>query len=712
MRELIAGGNRDPGELVKAVDVLASDHKRPDIQGLRAIAVLMVVAFHAGLPVPGGFVGVDVFFVISGFVITRMLHREWRTTGRVNFGRFYLRRFKRLFPALALMVAVTMLISVAVLSPLGIQQTAAQTGIGAILIVANVVIARTTGGYFDADAHTNPFLHTWSLSVEEQFYLLFPAVIAFGWSLATRHRKVRGSPYLVVGVIAAVSLGCACFGSLVGTELGKVQLLGRYGLWLEQLLGFYSPVTRTWEFAFGVLLALVAGRLGVLARGGAPVLGVLGAILLAGSVFVISGTTPFPGVWTLLPVTGTLLLLAAGTVDGNLLTRALSVGPMVKIGDWSYSIYLWHWPFIVFAEWLWPGSGSALLAAAVLSLVPAVASYQWLEMPIRNMPAMPGRRVVRVVAATLITPLLVCILALVAVEQGYWAQGIRSMQATRQPHEIDFCSPDIDREGYFRPCIFNSGSKGRPIYLVGDSTAWHFTEAAIGAGELLGRPVSVLPLPLCQFKDVFSKAERGDSAVVAAKLNVGIVNSCRGNYEKAMGWLLKAPTGTVIISNLNQEYQGSAIEFGLSPNALTRNPSRRVEVLNAGLASTIETLERDGHTVLVVQAAPSFRGGAHFDPLRCTWNQLRKNECVARMSRSEADSIQRTQRSSLQAVTVQTGAGIWDPRDFFCPGGECSTQVHGINLYRDETHISPRASQLLAISLADALKQLPTSPTK
>ncbi len=154
--------------------------RRPDIQGLRAVAVLMVVAFHAGLPLRGGFVGVDVFFVISGFVITGMLLRERRATGRIRFGQFYLRRFRRLTPALALMVTVTMIISAAILSPLGTQQVAAKTGIGAMLLAANVVIARMTGRYFDADAATNPLLHTWTLSVEEQFYLAFPALIALG----------------------------------------------------------------------------------------------------------------------------------------------------------------------------------------------------------------------------------------------------------------------------------------------------------------------------------------------------------------------------------------------------------------------------------------------------------------------------------------------------------------------------------------------------
>ena len=209
-----------------------SGNRRPDIQGLRAIAVLMVVAFHAGLPVPGGFVGVDVFFVISGFVITAMLHRELTAAGRIRFGAFYIRRFKRLTPALALMVAVTMVISVLVLSPFGVQQTAAKTAVGAMLLVANFVIPILTGGYFAAPAGTNPLLHTWSLSVEEQFYLGFPAILAVGWLLAQRARALRHAPFLIVGSVAAASFGLAVLGS-TGFTLPTANFL----------LGFYSPFT-------------------------------------------------------------------------------------------------------------------------------------------------------------------------------------------------------------------------------------------------------------------------------------------------------------------------------------------------------------------------------------------------------------------------------------------------------------------------------------
>jgi peptidoglycan/LPS O-acetylase OafA/YrhL len=252
---------------------------RPDIQGLRAIAVLMVVAFHAGLPVPGGFVGVDVFFVISGFVIAGSLHREWSNTGRIHFARFYMRRFKRLTPALALTVTVTMLLTAAVLSPLGAQQNAAKTAIGGMFISANVVIANTTGGYFSLAAETNPLLHVWSLSVEEQFYLGFPFLLAIGWAIARRGRRLSTAPLMLVMAVMAVSFLL----SLV--DESALEFPGS-----KDALGFYSPVPRAWEFAAGAALALaIAGRRGLAPRT-AALSGTLGLIGLVSSLF--SSTAP------------------------------------------------------------------------------------------------------------------------------------------------------------------------------------------------------------------------------------------------------------------------------------------------------------------------------------------------------------------------------------------------------------------------------------
>jgi peptidoglycan/LPS O-acetylase OafA/YrhL len=413
-------------------------HRRRDVQGLRAIAVLVVVLFHAGLPVSGGFVGVDVFFVISGFVITAMLQREWVDTGRIAFRRFYLRRFKRLTPALALVVAVTVVVSLFLLSPLGPQQTAAKTGFGALLIVANVVIVRTTGDYFDAPAAGNPLLHTWSLSVEEQFYVLFPLILMVAWAAARRWRA-RWVPGLLIAVVALVSFGLAW--SALGREMGWVE---------SSLVGFYGPVSRAWEFAVGALLALALPRLQRLPGWAATAIGVLGGGLLVVSLFAISESTPFPGPWTLLPVGATLLLLASGAHD-NPVRRALSSLPMVKIGDWSYSIYLWHWPLIVFATVLWPANDAAIVAAAALSFLPAVVSFYWFETPIRQLRPL-GRRGTAALVAAVVLPVL-------AVSAGAlrWSNteldGLDSDDA-RAVYDGEIAWKDHDfKAGGFEPCI-------------------------------------------------------------------------------------------------------------------------------------------------------------------------------------------------------------------------------------------------------------------
>ena len=402
--------------------------------------MLLVVAFHAGLPVPGGFVGVDVFFVISGFVITGMIQREHSSTGRFRFGRFYLRRFKRLTPALALMVVVTMALAFWLLSPFGAQQQTAQTGAGAMLLVANFVIAKNTGGSFALPVESNPLIHTWSLSVEEQFYLIFPAILLLGWALSQRGRRLLRIVALVC-IAALVSfwlamavawahgyLGPGAFPDLfkqfclifpavlllgwvftrripwirarqipwVTTLVGTAALMS---LWLamigtnalgpspaKYLVGYYAPVARVWEFAVGALLALAATSRCLRSDKRARLFAWLGVALLAGSAWLINGIMSFPGPWTLLPVGGTLLLIAAGTHHSTWVSRALALPPIVKIGDWSYSIYLWHWPLKAFATTVWPEAHYAGTVAAFLSILPAAASYRWIEQPIRRLP--------------------------------------------------------------------------------------------------------------------------------------------------------------------------------------------------------------------------------------------------------------------------------------------------------------------------------------
>lgn len=628
-------------------------HRRRDIQGLRAIAVLIVVAFHAGLPAPGGFVGVDVFFVISGFVITAMLHREWATTGRIRFGRFYLRRFKRLTPALALTVAVTLLISAIVLSPLGPQQTVAKTGIGAMLLAANFVIARTTGGYFDAPAETNPLLNTWSLSVEEQFYLVFPALIALGWYLARRRGWLRFSPHLIVGAIAVVSfaLAMASASGLTFRESGTI-------------LGFYSPFTRAWEFAVGALLALALARWTPHAPRLMTLLGATGLLMLAASLWLITDTTPFPGPWTTLPVTGTLLLLLSGTNVTAPTSRALSTTPMVTIGDWSYSIYLWHWPFIVFAVYLWPQSTLTAPVAAIVSMAPALASYRWVEKPIRAIQAISPTEAAALVSAVLFPPILIAaaIVMLVAPmwQRVYesdritgfteWSSLVETVQREYGPCIEPLRSVAQEAQGYIRCSQTTRESPVRTLVL-GDSHAeptfraltFAYPNASIGYLTRFGE----LPSRSPEWSEIVDLTRRSDSI------------------------------RTVVISGFWAFHSG--------------------EDYAPDLRAVLKALSDSGKTVFVIDDWPTYP----FPAIDCGVRiapVLPARRCTIDASWERATASAVRQRLTLAAQGLPN-VRILDTRSFFCDSEVCSMTNGSKSLYADQDHLNVTGAQFLGDSI-------------
>ena len=665
-----------------------SGNRRLDIQGLRAVAVLMVVVFHMGLPVPGGFVGVDVFFVISGFVITSMLQREWASTGWIRFGRFYLRRVKRLTPALALVVAATMVASSFLLSSLGPQQTAAKTAIGAMLISANYVIASTTGGYFDSPAATNPLLNTWSLSVEEQFYLAFPAVLALGWYLA-RRRQARFAPALLVGAVAVASFGLALVGS--GGHAGS-----------DEVLGFYSSLTRAWEFAVGALLALALPRLGVASRRTGSILALLGGAALAASLFMVSGVTPFPGVWTLFPVIGTALLLLAGSGVGNGISDQLARGPMVTMGDWSYSIYLWHWPAIVFATVLWPDSAWAPLAAAVLSFVPAALSFYVLEQPIRTIPRLSRRGIAMLVTLTLVPPLLLAGRLLVSdsamqTQAGPNGDEMGTAQEERDLYEAASlfhigntagCHTSVPiTERQVSDCTWNGAAPGYPIYLVGDSNADHFGEAIIEAAYELDRPVTIATIDTCPFFDVYvERVSRPDP----------FFEPCRTYYQATLEWLRQQPPGLVVISNSDEVFLDHDVRLGLGRDTLTADPAEKTKARVDGLTATVSALQEAGHDMLLVQTVPHFVGDYAYEPDLCSAASIDSGTCGVSMPRVVAEETQWLPHEALAEVGEITDSVVLDLWDVLCDGDVCSTRADRMVLYRDSFHISVPASKSLA----------------
>lgn len=665
-----------PGVEAKTALHEPSSNRRPDIQGLRAIAVLMVVAFHAGLPVPGGFVGVDVFFVISGFVITAMLHREWHQTGRMRFGRFYLRRFMRLTPALALTVTVTMLISFFVLSPFGAQQTAAQTAIGGMLLVANFVIARTTGGYFDAPAETNPLLNTWSLSVEEQFYLVFPALIALGWYLARRRGWLRFSPHLIVGAIAGVSFALAMASASGLTFRGS-----------STILGFYSPFTRAWEFAVGALLALALARWTPHAPRLMTTLGTTGLLMLAASLWLITDTTPFPGPWTLLPILGALLLLLAGTDRKAISSGVLSSKPLVKIGDWSYSIYLWHWPFIVFAGLLWPQLGAAIFIAALVSLVPALLSFYYVEQPLRTLSDVGKLKTLLFIVLTVAVPIAVA----TAVGLGaklFWqprAEGVVA-EAVELPAGYPLGCHFGPGDGYQdpEPCEWNTYGNGPPIYLLGDSNAAHYTEALIEVATTLDRRLTVSTSSGCPLLDL----------PIIDSSNPRYEERCLARTERLLQWMENEEPGVVVLSQFDGYWlsDGSSV---INDGVVISDQQRKIELMEASLAKTVERLVSAGHQVIYVQTLPHFFGEFTWDPAACTLSAVLSG-CTYSMPLETAQQRSATVSQAIDRLGANTGARIIDLSNEVCPDGRCVSQSNFTPIYRDNNHISVTMSRALA----------------
>ena len=440
-------------------------HYRREIDGLRAVAVVPVILFHAGFRTfSGGFVGVDVFFVISGFLITSILLHE-HATGRFSIRRFYERRARRILPALYVVLAACVPLALATMMP--DEATSFFRGlVSVIFFVSNIWLWQVTG-YFQPSAEDNPLLHTWSLAVEEQYYLVFPLLLMLLW---------RRGPRAMLGGIGLLSLASLA--------------LAEYGWRHAPDASFFLLPTRLWELGAGSLTAmLVAGR-GARTSGRpgplAEIASALGLAAILAAVFVYDARTPFPSLYALLPVAGAAAIVGLGA--GTLTGRLLGLAPFRLIGLVSYSAYLWHQPIFAFARigLEHPPGHRAMGGLVIVTFALAVLTWKFVEQPFRN----PAR---------LRTPLRLA-WASGAIVAGALLVPIATQQAEagRPPQEQELVLPREARTAYVLGPYHEASGRGfrgpegaRKVLILGDSHALDFWNMAQEVGAFAGQRLAL-----------------------------------------------------------------------------------------------------------------------------------------------------------------------------------------------------------------------------
>ncbi|ADV11910.1 MULTISPECIES: acyltransferase family protein [Mesorhizobium] len=650
---------------------------RPDIQGLRALAVGGVVAYHFGLTaLPGGFAGVDIFFVISGWLISTHLMQEIGETGRLDLWRFYARRARRLLPAALFVILVTLAAGYFILAP----QEQALYSRGAMFASAyaiNLWLLRWSFDYFAADATSNPFIHFWSLSVEEQFYLAWPALLL----LAAWLRPGRRTAAAMIGVVGLASFA-AC-------------------LWLTSAApawAFYFSPLRAWEFAAGGLATLVPMALLQHRIWLRPALGWLGLALIATAYRLLSEDLPFPGWYALLPVAGTVLVLLSGgcgeqtngRTDRHVLgpATALSLPLLQWIGTLSYSLYLWHWPVIVYAGMLTPDlTVPQRLGCGVLALALSVLTYHLIENPAR-------RGAWLTVGARALAPALALTGAGVAVAYANAHLATRNIgpeqrgieQAAERPsiaRAVDKnCLADFQTVTP-KPCTFGPADATRTIVLFGDSHADHWSTPLIEAARRNHTKVVTYLKSSC-------RASRLSTFNTVLKRDY---TECDAWREQAISEIIRRKPRLVVIS-----------EFSIGN--LTRDlpaAERTAEVARwqAGLRSTLQAFSRAGVETAVIRDTPinaSFAGSCVARTL--WWREAPSPHCDTPRAEAANDSTAATERA---VVTSVPDTRYIDLTNQFCGPTTCHVVISGQLAFRDRHHLATGFAETLAGPLERAL---------
>ena len=678
----------------------------------------MVVAAHAGAPfLPGGFVGVDVFFVISGYLISMLLFREAAAKGTVSLAAFWSRRARRILPVATLVTVVTVGASLLLLSALDARQVVTDAGWAAAFL-ANLHFAQQDIDYFAQDSGASPMQHYWSLAVEEQFYLLWPLVIlaCLGVAWLVRRRREhrgrvaeRGFPRTTLAVLLGLLTLASFAWSLVQTATAPEA-------------AYFSTLTRAWELGAGALLAVMSPALvRRVTRRGASVMAVtgLGAVLVAMVWF--TPQTPFPGYAAALPVLGVTLLLLAGAADRAPVTTPLLDNPVMRsLGDWSFSIYLWHWPVLILAE----RSLGRVLAPlettfAVLSvLVLSGLSYRFVEEPFR---AGRAARVLRRPRALVLYPASLGLVAATCVVGWTWSGTQLEERGDNPPitvagdHEgtvalvrasVDAASRDLAIPSDLTPdlprlrdsiadvgkCDYNDDVRGlcvrgdkdadRTLVVIGDSHARAWIPAFDEITTTSGWKAYYLVKSQC----------------TAAHVTVAPLSEDRPFTEcdDFQDWVVEqvdelSPDLVVVASSppVNGVYDGDERYEGIEEVA---------RLLGEGYADLFTDLVGSAERVVLLRDVPK----SSDDPGTCLSDSNRS------LSRCMFQPVERSRYLGDVAVTTAraTGAEVVDPTPWLCYQDKCPVVIGGTLSYRDDNHLTAEYAASLAGPLGRALAMI------
>ncbi|GIF13248.1 acyltransferase family protein [Actinoplanes teichomyceticus] len=680
---------------------------RADIEGMRAVAVTLVVLSHAGLAgLTGGYVGVDVFFVISGFLITTLLLGELTRGGTISLARFYARRAARLLPAATLVLLVTLLAS---------RLWLPATRFGAICLDAlyatfygiNWRLAHEGVQYLNAGAEPSPLRHFWSLAVEEQFYLAWPLLLL---GVARIFRSTAKPLLITLGVTVAVSLAAS------------LRVTGSSAPY-----AYFGAHTRAWELGVGALVAVGAARLARLAHPVAAVLTWAGLAAVGAGALLYDERTPFPGIAAALPVLGAAAIIAGGcaTPRGGAAT-VLGLRPLRWIGRYSYSWYLWHWPVLMIAPHALdrqPGPGLNLSLAAV-ALALAIGSYHLVENPARNQPW-----VRRSAARGIAVGLALCLAAAgvahalgqhpprlarggpavdtaraVAVAADPEAELRRIIVASaslgRLPANVVPPVPEARRDlpAYYRsgchlqyretvhpgPCVFGDPAGARSVYLLGDSHAAHWYPALDAIARERGWRLLVRTKSACQaarirnYSNIFKRP----------------YDECVRWRERVLAEIGRARPAMVVLSSNGNDNGGLLDGRG---NRIDRGSPAQADALWArGWAETFRAIRNRGTRLVLIEDTP--------------WPGRDAPECLAansqhasRCARPAARAMPFPARQALVSRTARAlGVTVIASRPWFC-AAVCPAVVGNLLTWRDNSHLTTGYAAMLAPVLAARL---------